>query len=356
MSLSGYQVEKVLLELYEKQNTAKHTLASQSDRLSLSEDAKRSSRHRTPASSSPPVDWITPQNILNWIADTTALPPVIDYEQQRRAGQFMNPPWVPQSPIPPFAKVKDHREKTASSDQGESPDKNLGAYSRNQGSTEQDSAFIPVPPSIQDDSEFTLDLELDLEPELDTGQELLLEPELDTGSDLASEYESKLLLEVEQPLESNLEQSTDPSGLEAELPSQLDQQEDQVATQAPVSSADLLFDLDDEEEDDEGLSGASTGDSEVVFGIGKVTAESVSRFVETYTDSAVQFLFRRQVDGRPLSPAYHEIYEGWQGRGLSRKRLKAYILKMMDWKEVPDLPLHILLRKLKDRLYDLKNL
>ena len=46
------------------------------------------------------------------------------------------------------------------------------------------------------------------------------------------------------------------------------------------------------------------------------------------------------------------IYYSWENRGLSLGRLKKYLLKLMEWPEVPDLPILDLLQSLKDRIYE----
>jgi len=58
------------------------------------------------------------------------------------------------------------------------------------------------------------------------------------------------------------------------------------------------------------------------------------------------------LEGRPLSAEIEAIYDSWEKRGLSRGRLKKYLLKLMEWPEVPDLPILDLLQSLKDRIYE----
>ena len=74
-----------------------------------------------------------------------------------------------------------------------------------------------------------------------------------------------------------------------------------------------------------------------------------------YADSALKFLLRRNLDGRPLSGGIEEVYNGWENRGLSRKSVKNYILKMMEWSEIPDMPIFDLLQTFRERVYEVSN-
>ena len=129
------------------------------------------------------------------------------------------------------------------------------------------------------------------------------------------------------------------------------------APQPSLSSADLLSELDEAEdeefiEDDDGLLQDDTEDDDVVFGNKKITNASLEKFVMQYADSTLKFLLRRTLDGRPLPGEIEEVYAGWEKRGLSRKRLKNYVLKIMEWSEIPDMPILDLLQTLRDRVYE----
>ena len=71
-----------------------------------------------------------------------------------------------------------------------------------------------------------------------------------------------------------------------------------------------------------------------------------------YADSALKFLLQRNLDGRPLPAGIEEVYSGWEKRGLSRKHLKNYVLKLMELTEIPDIPILDLLQKLRDCVYE----
>ena len=124
------------------------------------------------------------------------------------------------------------------------------------------------------------------------------------------------------------------------------------------SAADLLSSLeedDDEDfEEDDGLTAVETDETDVVFGTGKITPASMMSFVRQYPDSTLKFLLRRNLDGRPLPSEFDQIYKTWEERGLMRGRVRRYVLQIMDWEDVPDLPVHELLGQMRNRLMDMK--
>jgi len=93
-------------------------------------------------------------------------------------------------------------------------------------------------------------------------------------------------------------------------------------------------------------------ETDVVFGGEKISKAALEKFIRQYPDSTLRFLLRRSLEGRPLSAEIEAIYYSWEKRGLSRGRLKKYMLKLMEWPEVPDLPILDLLQSLKDRIYE----
>ena len=115
-------------------------------------------------------------------------------------------------------------------------------------------------------------------------------------------------------------------------------------------------DLDEEFEfDEKGLRGEDDGDNDVVFGDGQIDSKSISRFVKSFPDSAIKFIFRKNLDGQNLPAEYEDIYINWEKRGLSRGRLKKYLFKLMKWDNFPDIPVLEVVQRIKDRQYDLKD-
>ncbi|MBF0278904.1 MAG: hypothetical protein HQM13_13975 [SAR324 cluster bacterium] len=97
-----------------------------------------------------------------------------------------------------------------------------------------------------------------------------------------------------------------------------------------------------------------TGDSDVIFGTGRVTEESIVDFIHKNPDSAIKFLYRKTLDGKALPPTEDEIYAVWQKRGLSRARVRDYILQIMDWTELPaDKTLMDIWSELRDQIFEL---
>ena len=116
--------------------------------------------------------------------------------------------------------------------------------------------------------------------------------------------------------------------------------------------------VDEMEEDFEELSGEEQKkeeeDSDVIFGTGQVTEESVVNFIQRNPESALKFLYRKTLDDKPLPSAEEEIYQGWQRRGLSRAWIRDYVLQIMEWKALPKKkPLTDICSEVKDRIFDL---
>ena len=130
------------------------------------------------------------------------------------------------------------------------------------------------------------------------------------------------------------------------------------AYSSTVTTADLLLNFEEDEkdeeieEDDSGLILVDSDETDVVFGGEKISKSALEKFIRQYPDSTLRFLLRRSLEGRPLSAEIEAIYYSWEKRGLSRGRLKKYMLKLMEWPEVPDLPILDLLQSLKDRIYE----
>ena len=110
-----------------------------------------------------------------------------------------------------------------------------------------------------------------------------------------------------------------------------------------------------EEEDYSGFQKIDSNETDVVFGGKKITQASMEKFVHQYPDSTLRYLLRRNLDGRPLPAEIVAVHSNWEKRGLLRKRLKKYVLKLMEWPEVPDLPFLDLLQNLRDRLYEVSH-
>ena len=116
------------------------------------------------------------------------------------------------------------------------------------------------------------------------------------------------------------------------------------------------FEIEEEEEEESALSSLTDDDdSDVVYGTGRITDKAHRSFILSSPDSAVKFLMRKELDGRPLKSSQDEIYEGWQTRGLSRGKLRKYLLKIMEWDSMPEMEVNEIYNKLKDKVYEVKH-
>jgi len=114
--------------------------------------------------------------------------------------------------------------------------------------------------------------------------------------------------------------------------------------------------FDEEEEEESALSNsADDDDSDVVYGTGRITDKAHRSFILSSPDSAVKFLMRKELDGRPLKSSQDEIYEGWQTRGLSRGKLRKHFLKIMEWDSMLEMEVNEIYNKLKDKVYEVKH-
>ena len=194
--------------------------------------------------------------------------------------------------------------------------------------------------------------------------EFPLEPDLET--DIAETAE--VLIESKKAEEGIFEEETVASQTiedaaveveeEDELKEKNNYEPETEADSSTVTTADLLLNFEEDEEDEEieeddsGLILVDSDETDVVFGGEKISKAALEKFIRQYPDSTLRFLFRRSLEGRPLSAEIEAIYYSWEKRGLSRGRLKKYLLKLMEWPEVPDLPILDLLQSLKDRIYE----
>ena len=151
--------------------------------------------------------------------------------------------------------------------------------------------------------------------------------------------------------------STEISVLEGETPdaedtSPLDGESMEIELEPDIES----YEVDGEEEQKSALTGGiDDDDSDVVYGTGRITDEAHKSFIISSPDSAVKFLMRKELDGRPLKSSEDEIYEAWQERGLSRGKLRKHILKIMEWESVPELEVNEIYNQVKDKAYEISH-
>ena len=150
--------------------------------------------------------------------------------------------------------------------------------------------------------------------------------------------------------------STEISVPEGEIPdaddtSPLDGESMEIELEPDIES----FEIDHEEEESALTGETDQDDSDVVYGTGRITDEAHKSFIISSPDSAVKFLMRKELDGRPLKSSQDEIYEAWQERGLSRGKLRKHILKIMEWESVPELEVNEIYNQVKDKAYEISH-
>jgi len=111
-----------------------------------------------------------------------------------------------------------------------------------------------------------------------------------------------------------------------------------------------VLDLEDVDLDSE--MDITEGEDDVVYGNGEITAAALIDFVHKYPDSALKFLYRRKLDGKPLAQEEEDIYEHWEERAMSRGKIKRYILQLMEWEEIPKEPLYQIWKKMRDHIFE----
>jgi len=139
---------------------------------------------------------------------------------------------------------------------------------------------------------------------------------------------------------------------DAEDTSPLDGESIEIELEPDIES----HEVDDEEVEESALTGGiDDEDSDVVYGTGRITDEAHKSFIISSPDSAIKFLMRKELDGRPLKSSEDEIYEAWRERGLSRGKLRKHILKIMEWENVPELEVNEIYNQVKDKAYEISH-
>jgi len=94
-------------------------------------------------------------------------------------------------------------------------------------------------------------------------------------------------------------------------------------------------------------------DNDVVFGSKEITPSSMKNFVMEYPDSALKYIFRKNLDGRPLLAEIEQIYYKWEKRGLIKGEIKRYVLELMEISEFPEITTHDILQILREKIYEI---
>ena len=97
---------------------------------------------------------------------------------------------------------------------------------------------------------------------------------------------------------------------------------------------------------------SGSDDTDVVFGHDIIKVSSMEKFVLQYPESALKFLMRQNIDGKPLPSDIVLVHVGWEERGLSRNVLKKYVLELMQWSDFPDLPFQDFYLQIRNRIFE----
>ncbi|MCZ6474159.1 MAG: hypothetical protein O6934_12025 [SAR324 cluster bacterium] len=140
---------------------------------------------------------------------------------------------------------------------------------------------------------------------------------------------------------------------EAAAPPEAPEPEPAMSVDEEVLSADEADEFDIEEVSDSRYD--DTGDEDIVYGNGRVTDESIWEFVQDYPDSAVKFLYRKTLDNKSLTPSEEDIYRRWEMRGMTRAKVREFVLETMGRKSLPDDFPHNIWRELRDQIFEMKS-
>ncbi|MBF0349828.1 MAG: hypothetical protein HQM11_02295 [SAR324 cluster bacterium] len=273
--ISGYQLES-LLNAYRRVSGVS-VQETPGDPLNISEEAREQLLNRIRQDKVPQLtEWVTPKNILAFIQDNTVAAAEVEYELQRRAGLFLNPPFIPPNPLLAIKLVK--------------------APGTKGNTAEEISASHTLPASAQ----------ISVEPE----QPKVVQPLF-----------TQTLVEPEQ--------------MEDELQQIVEEPEEE------------LF------ETDRGT--MSDDDTSVVYGTGPIADKAIIDFIEQYPDSALKFVFRKDLDEKTVKAEMLKMYESWQKRGMTKGKVIAGIKMLMEWDEIPAQPIADLYSSMQSRIYDIKH-
>ena len=339
MQFSAYQIES-MLDDYQQENFPSDRSASET--LSLSEEAINEARqHFTPSANRASV-WKSPKEVIELIEDKTAYDLVVDFVQQTRAGRFVDPVYIPENPPPAFSLVTDYSQHDQKDSEEEQEAQQSEAAEKDLSHSALGSGKVQVKDKVSVN-------EAETEKDLSHSDQINISiTEKDTDANSAKISETDIVKAADE--ESISEKSGEDVNNSAKS-----------KKKRTTDSAAKLFeniegdDTGEEFEfDEKGLHDEDDGDNDVVFGDGQIDSKSISRFVKSFPDSAIKFMFRKNLDGRNLPVEYEEIYINWEKRGLSRGRLKKYLFKLMKWDNFPDIPILEVVQRIKDRQYDLK--
>jgi len=137
-------------------------------------------------------------------------------------------------------------------------------------------------------------------------------------------------------------------------------EEDKNLIKKTDSNISLQYDSEFENEEDiefdvdkyHSMQQSGSDDTDVVFGSDIIRVPSMEKFLLQYPESALKFLMRQNIDGKPLPTDIVLVHAGWEERGLSRNVLKKNVLELMQWSDFPDLPFQDFYLQIRNRIFE----
>ena len=174
---------------------------------------------------------------------------------------------------------------------------------------------------------------------------------------LRGETVEKLIITEEKSSESLL---VDYSGGTIDVNQKILNEEDNNLIKKTDSDISAQYDAEFESEEDiefdvdkvHSMQHSGSDDTDVVFGSDIIRAPSMEKFLLQYPESALKFLMRQNIDGKPLPYDIVLVHAGWEERGLSRNVLKKYLLELMQWSDFPDLPFQDFYQQIRNRIFE----
>ena len=324
MTFSAYQIESLLEDFHQNNFQIEK---STRDTLNISENAKKDSLKFFNPSEESNMYWILPEDLCDLVEDKTTYDPIVNYVQQSRAGRFVEPKYIPENPAPPFSLVSNHIQ-----------DKNKNDLNKKE--------------TLQNTNSENDKLKID-----EKSANFIQEDEVSvSGPNTSVELKTSIITESSYSHDQFQDDKNldDQNGINTKEPKKTE------GMQQIVDSNSDFRNIDDDDQDEdfgsnqEGLTEEINDDNDVVFGEGPIIKSSIIKFVEDFPESAIKFLLRKNLDGRPLPIEYEDIYQKWESRGLSKSRVKGYLFNLMQWNDFPEIPIIEVLGKIREHLFDQK--
>ena len=78
----------------------------------------------------------------------------------------------------------------------------------------------------------------------------------------------------------------------------------------------------------------------------------MEKFVLQYPESALKFLMRQNIDGKPLPSDIVLVHADGRNADYRVNVLKKYVLELMQWSDFPDLPFQDFYLQIRNRIFE----